>query len=337
VLALNVTTELWSLKEPFRISGYSFTQAELILVTLRSGSAVGVGEAAGVYYRNETPQSMIAQIEAARPAIEGGITREALREILPPGGARNAIDCALWDIEAKLTGVPAWKTAGLRIPGALPTTYTIGADTPDKMANVARSYAPAPRVKMKLTGHDDGACIVAVRRARPDAWIGVDANQAFARASLEALMPVLVDANVGLIEQPVAIGHEAELDGFRSPIPLAADESVQGLADISKAKGRFDAVNIKLDKCGGLTEALMMVRAVREAGMRPMVGCMVGTSLAMTAGALVGQLCDFIDMDGAMFLASDRKPSVAHRNGDIICTTQGWGAPRNDDSLRVAS
>src|SRR5262249_48126399 len=155
----------------------------------------------------ETPQTLMAQIEAVCPQIEAGISRDALRELLPTGGARNAIDCALWDLEAKQSGIPAWKTAGLEKLRALPTTYTVGADTPEKMAAVARGYAPAPRLKVKLTGQDDAPRIKAIRAARPDAWIGVDGNQGFTRASLEALMPVLVETNISLIEQPVAIGN----------------------------------------------------------------------------------------------------------------------------------
>lgn len=335
--SLEIATEHWPLKAPFRIAGYEFTQSDVVVVSLTDRGVTGHGEAAGVYYHGETPETMTAQIESVRGDIERGISRTQLRELLPCGGARNAVDCALWDLEARISGVPAWQTAGLRTPAALPTTYTIGADTPDKMAEVAKSYAPAPRIKMKLTGKDDTACLTAVRRARPDAWIGVDANQAFTRASLEALMPALVEMNVTLIEQPVALGHEADLAGLNSPIPLAADESVQGLADIAKAKGLFDIVSIKLDKCGGLTEALLMAREIRSLGMRMMVGCMEGTSLAMMPGALIGQLCDFVDMDGAMFLAHDREPSVTYDNGDIIPTTRGWGAPLTHSNLRAAS
>jgi len=335
--SLKIAIEHWPLKAPFRIAGYEFTQSDVVVVSLSERGITGMGEAAGVYYRKETPETMRDQIEAARADIERGIDRSGLRERMPAGGARNAVDCALWDLEAKLNRTPAWQSAGLPALGPLPTTYTIGADTPEAMAEVARSYAPASRIKMKLTGEDDAARVAAVRCARPNAWIGVDANQAFSRASLEALMPALVEAKVGLIEQPIPIGQEAQLDGFRSPIPLAADESVQGLADIAKAKGRFEIVSIKLDKCGGLTEALLMVRAIRAAGMRPMVGCMEGTSLAMMPGALVGQLCDFVDMDGAMFLARDRAPSVTYRDGDIICTTDGWGSAQMSPHLRAAS
>jgi L-alanine-DL-glutamate epimerase-like enolase superfamily enzyme len=337
VLALDIKTERWLLKEPFRISGYVFTESEVVVVSLKQDGVTGQGEGAGVYYRKETPETMVAQIESVRAAIERGVSREALRELLPIGGARNAIDCALWDMEAKRSGIPAWKAAGLQPLGITKTTFTIGADTPEKMAASAKRYAPAPRLKLKLTGEDDAPRLTAVRAARPDAWIGVDANQGFTRVSLEALMPVLQESNISLIEQPVKVGQEAELDGLNSPIPLAADESVQGLDDIAKAKGRFSIVSIKLDKCGGLTEGLMMARAIREQGMRPMVGCMASTSLAMIPGCLVGQLCDFIDMDGAMFFAHDRPPQMIYRDGDVICPDTGWGMPTAGESLRAVS
>lgn len=336
MLSLDIKTERWPFKEPFRISGYVFTDSEVVVVSLTQDGVTGQGEGAGVYYRKETPATMVAQIESARAAVEAGISREALRELLPNGGARNALDCALWDLEAKRSGIPAWKAAGLQPPGATKTTFTIGADTPEKMAAIARGYAPAPRLKLKLTGEGDALRLKAVRAARPDAWIGVDANQGFTRASLESLMPVLQETAISLIEQPVKVGHEGELDGLNSPIPLAADESVQGLDDVAKAKGRFDIVSIKLDKCGGLTEGLMMARAIREQGMRPMVGCMASTSLAMIPGCLVSQLCDFVDMDGAMFFANDRPPQVVYRDGEVICPDTGWGMP-NAGELRTAS
>ena len=327
MLVLDIKTELWPLKEPFRISGYVFTEAEIILVTLRRGGHVGMGEASGVYYRQETPQSMIAQIEAVRGILEAGVSRQALREILPAGGARNALDCALWDLESKEQGIPAWQIANLPAPRGLATTCTVGADTPDEMAKRARAYTNVPRLKLKLTGEDDAPRLRAVRAARPDVWIGVDANQGYTRASLETLYPVLVETGVQLIEQPVRIGHEAELDGFRSTIPIAADESVQNLSDVPRAIGRFDVVNIKLDKCGGLTEALMMAAQARKLGLKPMVGCMEGTSLSIAPGLLAGQMCDLVDLDGPIFLAKERAPVAIYLNGTVSYGATGWGSP----------
>ena len=323
---LCIDIERWPLKEPFRITGYTFTESRLVKVTLSDGEVSGRGEAAGVYYRDETPESMAQQIEDARAELERGLSRQALRRYLPPGGARNAVDCALWDLEARKSGVPVWRLAGLEIPRRLDTTCTVGADAPDIMAQKAAAYAPARHLKLKLTGENDAERLRAVRKARPDAWMGVDANQAYDGASLRDLLPVLIEANVRLIEQPVRVGQEADLAGIKSPIPIAADESVQGFADLPNAVGLFDVVNIKLDKCGGLTEALEMVHEIRHLGMKPMVGCMEGTSLAMAPGCLVGQLCDLVDMDGAMFLKEDRAPATIYHEGTVRCP-EGWGVP----------
>ncbi|HEY1710564.1 MAG TPA: dipeptide epimerase [Rhizomicrobium sp.] len=327
MLELRTKTERWLFKEPFRISGYVFVDAEVITVTLTRKGRSGIGEAAGVYYRQEDPQSMRAQIEDVRGAIEAGPSREALREILPPGGARNAIDCALWDLEAKERGVPAWHIAGLSAPRPLPTTMTIGADTPEETARRAAGFKDAPRLKLKLTGEDDAPRLRAARQARPDAWIGVDANQGFTRATLEKIYPVFVETGVALIEQPVKIGAEAELDGFKSAIPIAADESMQGLDDIGALKGRFQVGNIKLDKCGGLTEALMMAKELRRLGLVPMVGCMGGTSLSIAPGLIAGQLCDLVDLDGPIFLAGDREHRATYEGGMVAYGDSGWGNP----------
>jgi L-alanine-DL-glutamate epimerase-like enolase superfamily enzyme len=327
VLELRTKTERWPFKEPFRISGYVFTDAEIITVALSRKGCTGTGEAAGVYYHHEDPRSMRTQIEELRGAIEAGPSREQLREILPPGGARNAIDCALWDLEAKERGVPAWHIAGLAAPRTLPTTMTLGADTPDETARHALAFRDSPRLKMKLTGEDDAPRLRAVRKARPDAWIGVDANQGFTRATLEKIYPVFVETNVQLIEQPVKIGAEAELDGFKSAIPIAADESMQSLTDIGALKGRFQVGNIKLDKCGGLTEALLMAKELRRVGLVPMVGCMGGTSLSIAPALIAGQMCDLVDLDGPIFLAGDREHRATYAAGMVSYGDAGWGNP----------
>ncbi len=322
---LEIKTESWPFKQPFRISGYTFTAGEVVTVTLADGSFVGRGEASGVYYHSETPASLTTQIEALRSRIENGIDREMLRELLPPGGARCAIDCALWDIEAKQSGAPVWKMADVLRPVPLRTTFTVGAGTPNEMAAAARSYESAQAVKLKLTVDDPGACIRAVRAARPDVWIGVDANQGFTRSSLEKLLPALVDAQIALVEQPLPVGADVELEGLNSPIPIAADESVQGLSDVRALVGRYDVVNIKLDKSGGLTEGLAMAREARRLGLKVMVGCMAGTSLSMAPAFVLAQLCDFVDLDGPTFLASDRVHPAIYTDGKIWCRELLWG------------
>lgn len=324
---MRVETEKFPLREPFHITGYTLVEVTAVTVTLGSHGHMGRGEASGVYYRkNDDVPGMVKQIEAVRAQIEGGIDRESLQRLLPAGGARNAVDCAMWELEAKLAGRAVWQVAGLDRPRALLTTFTVGAGAPEKMAADARAHVRARAIKVKLTGRpEDAARIRAVRAARPDVWLGIDANQGFSRSFLEALMPVLVETRVALIEQPFAIGQEAELEGLHSPIQVAADESVQGIADLPGLVGRFNVVNIKLDKCGGLTEGLAMARAAAQLGLRVMVGNMGGTSLAMAPAVHLGQYCDIVDLDGPVFLSCDRSPSVIYDQGSILASEEVWG------------
>ena len=214
------------------------------------------------------------------------------------------------------------------LPYDADTTFTVSADTPEAMAAKATSYAGAQSLKVKLTGELalDFARVAAIRAARPDVWLGVDGNQGFARRDLDALVAGLVVHDVSLLEQPLARGHDAELEGFRSPIPIAGDESLLSLADIPGAVGRFDVVNIKLDKCGGLTEGLLMAAEARRLGLGVMVGTMVGTSLATAPGFVLGQLADLVDLDGPTFLAQDRSPSVTYADGTLFAGSDVWGA-----------
>ncbi len=315
------------LNAPFRISGYTFDKSPVTVVTLREGGFEGRGEASGVYYLNDTPERMLALIEAHRGAIEAGLTRETLRSLLPPGGARNALDCALWELESHLTSTPVWRLAGLEAPRPLLTTFTVSADEPRVMAERARAYRQARAIKLKLTGEVDIDIerVRNVRAARPDVWLGVDANQGYTRATLEILLPVLLGARVSLLEQPCARGREADLDGIDHAIPIAADETVQGLDEVDALAGRFDVVNIKLDKCGGLTEGLMIGERARALGMKVMVGNMIGTSLAMAPAFIVGQQCDVVDLDGPIFLTRDRSPGVIYEEGLVRCDETVWG------------
>ena len=326
-LKLTLETTRLRLSAPFRISGYVFEHQDAVLVSLDDGVHCGRGEASGVFYLKDDAAQMVAAIESVRCRVETGIDRGALQQLLPCGGARNALDCALWELEARRSGRPVWELAGLGEPTPLVTTFTLGAEAPAVMAEGARRYAHAKALKLKLTGESDldAARVHAVRAARPDAWIGVDANQGYTAATLPALIATLLDAKVALLEQPLARGHEAELEGFAAPLPIAADESVLGLADVPGLVGRFSMVNIKLDKCGGLTEALAMAREARRLGLGVMVGNMVGTSLAMAPAFIVGQLCDVVDLDGPTFLARDRTPGVTYSQGMIWCEEQVWG------------
>ncbi|MDP5278910.1 dipeptide epimerase [Sphingomonas sp. DG1-23] len=326
-LSVDLAVERLAFAKPFRISGHVFTESPVVVVTLCDGLHTGRGEASGVYYLNDDVDAMTAALETVREGLAGGMSRTELQQALPPGGARNAADCALWELEAKRSDTPAWKLAGLPEPKPLLTTFTLGADDPAAMAEGALAYRDARALKLKLTGDLDldSARIRAVRAARGDCWIGVDANQGFEIGELDRLVAVLVEARIALLEQPLARGREADLDGYDSPIPIAADESALSLADMDGLVGRFETVNIKLDKCGGLTEAVAIARRARLLGLDVMVGNMVGSSLAMAPAFLLGQLCDVVDLDGPTFLAADRRPGIRYEDGYIHCPDDVWG------------
>ena len=328
-LRLQATLKSWPITTPFHITGYTFTAFDALIVGLTDEDGrIGRGEAQGVYYHKDTPVTMLAQLEALRARIEAGITREELQQLLPAGGARNVLDCALWDLEAKRTGKPVWQLAGVNAPKPLLTTYTVGADGPDVMASRASGYATARAIKLKLTDDELNAeRVLAVRKARPDVWLMVDANQGFTRESFARLLPTLVEARVDVIEQPFPVGNEAWLDGLERPIRLAADESVQDRSDLHKMVGRVDVINIKLDKCGGLTEALAIADEARQLGFKLMVGNMGGSSLAMAPSFVVGQLCDVVDLDGPISLLEDYAPPVVYEDGKIWCPENLWGGP----------
>ena len=327
-LRLAYRVETHALSAPFRISGFVFETSDVVVVELTDGQEVGRGEAAGVYYLNDDVAHMVAALEAHREAIETCSTREELRDRMPRGGARNAVDCAMWELEAKRRGIEARQLAGVEQPSALITTFTLGAEEPEVMAERAQGFADARAIKVKLTGdlHVDVDRVRAVRCARPDVWLGVDANQGFTREELDPLVEALTAQRVALLEQPLARGREKDLDGYRCPIPIAADESALGLDDIPALVGRFDVVNIKLDKCGGLTEALLIAEEARRHKLGVMVGNMVGTSLAMAPAFIVGQQCDVVDLDGPTFLREDRTPACEYRDGTIWCPDEVWGS-----------
>ncbi len=314
---------------PFRIAGFVFDSQDVVFATISDGTHQGRGEAAGVYYLKDDAAHIVSVIESVRGRIEAGIDRTGLQSLLPAGGARNALDCALWELEMRRTGKSVWELAGLPAPKPLLTTFTLGAESPAHMAEAARRYTVARALKLKLTGEAalDLERVKAVRAARPDAWIGVDANQGYGIEGLAALVAALVEQRVSQLEQPLKRGREADLDGFDSPIPLIADESALTTADVAGLKGRFSMVNIKLDKCGGLTEGLAMAHEARRLGLGVMVGNMVGTSLAMAPSFVIGQLCDVVDLDGPTFLKHDPPPTITYRDGMIFCDESVWGRP----------
>lgn len=320
---------------PFTITGYTYVDTHVVELTLTAGDgAFGRGEAFGVYYRGETALSIVDQLERVRAQVEPGISQSELHAMLPAGGARNALDSALWDLRAKLGGRPVWELAGVPEPKPLRTTITCGADEPSVMADRAMAFPQARALKLKLTGDPiDRARVEAVRAARPDVWLGVDANQGFTRAILDELMPALVRADVELIEQPFAAADWHLLQGLRSPIPIAIDEGVQTSEDLGRYVGLAEVINIKLDKSGGLSEALKMARLARTLGFEPMVGCMQGSSLCLAPAFLVGQLCSIVDLDAPTFLRTDVDPGATYDEGLVSLPQALWGHPLAGEAL----
>jgi L-Ala-D/L-Glu epimerase len=327
-LTLSAIRASMALARPFRISGYTFETTELVEAHLTRAGLVGRGEAQGVYYMADTPDTIIDTLNELIPEIQKGLSRETLQTLLPPGGARNALDCALWELESLEARKPVWQLAGIEPPKPLLTTLTLGADDPGVMAKGATvRYAAGKALKLKLSGEGDLdiARVHAVRAARPDVWIGVDANQGYDASTIGILVPVLMDCGVSLLEQPFRRGDEAQLDGLQLPLPVAADESCLNLAELETLPGRFDVVNVKLDKCGGLTEGLAIARRAGELGLKVMVGNMCGSSLAMAPSFIVGQMCDVVDLDGPVMLKTDRVPGVTYQDGMIWCPPEIWG------------
>jgi len=314
--------------ESFRIAGYVFDAMPSIVASIAQGEASGRGEAAGVYYLNDDQDHMLGLIEQVRDQVEAGLSRDDLQALLPPGGARNALDCALWELDARLSGIPVWQLAGVPKPKPLVTTFTLPADDPAVLSTKVHRLSFAKAIKLKLDGDmaTDRERMAVVRSARPDAWIAVDANQGFVRDDLEALARTCREHSVALIEQPLKRGDEASLEGWLPGIPVAADESILGLNELHERARYFDVINIKLDKCGGLTEALTMAREARLQGKQVMVGNMGGSTLAMAPGFVLGQLCEIVDLDGPFGLADDPLAAQIYRDGDIFVPEAIWGA-----------
>lgn len=335
---MSLAIEPLPLKAPFRIAGYRFDAMPALVATLSDARHYGRGEASGVYYLDDTPDSMLATLRARREAIESGIDRHALRALLPAGGARNAIDCALWELQAQREQRPVAALAGVSRTQPKITAFTLGADDPAVVAAGARALPSARLLKLKLDGEVDAdiARIDAARAARPDVSLAVDANQAYTLARIEPLIAALVDARAILLEQPFARGREADMDRLDCPIDVAADESLQGLDDVDALHGRFDVLNLKLDKCGGLTEALLIAARARELGMKLMVGNMLGTSWAAAPAFVLAQCCDLVDLDGPTFLAADRAAAVVYRDGLIDCPGRVWGGGAADPAGHAA-
>ncbi len=312
---LNIGLISWPLKEPFSISRGVQTTSEVIVVQLREQGSIGLGEAVGVDYHGETLAKLQAQIEGVKDQVEAGIDRRRLLELLPAGGARNALDGALWDLEAKLSGVRAWERAGVGRGGTVTSAITIGIRDLDGYAIRARALSAYPWIKIKVAEHEPLAAIAAVRRNAPDAKLIVDPNQAWSVDQLRQYAAGLVDLGVDLLEQPVPVDGDHALIDYDCPVAICADEAVDTVDDLPHLRGRYDFINIKLDKTGGLTAALDLANAAKQDGFRLMVGCMVGGSVAMAPSMVLGEMCEVCDLDGPLLQAEDWKDGIVYQNG----------------------
>jgi L-Ala-D/L-Glu epimerase len=327
MLKLDVKIVDWPLATPFTISRqtlYSITCIEVTLTDTRG--RVGRGEAAGVDYAGETPETMVVQIESVRAAIESGITLETLQSLLPPGGARNGIDCALWDLIAKQSGTPAWKGAGLTNFGPRPTAFTFGIMDETPLRETARQYAHFPLLKIKTNKELGLDPVRIIHEEAPKAKFILDPNQAWGADELTRFAPDMRALGIALLEQPVAVSNDEILRGLSLSVPVAADEAFNDRTDIPSFVGKYQVLNIKLDKTGGLTEGMACVHAARAAGFKLMIGCMGGSSLSMAPGTIVAQCCDFVDLDGPLLQSTDVDHPLSYEDGMITTpTTKLWG------------
>lgn len=326
-LTVRLETRAWAMREPFAISRGVQTETNTLIVTLTDENGVsGRGEAVGVIYEGETPHTMGVAIEAVRARLEQGPTREDLLALLPAGGARCAVDAALWDLEAKRSGRSAFALAGIDAPAPVHTAYTIGIRAIDAYEPAAAARAAHRLLKIKVDDTNPIAAVRSARRGAPSSAFIVDPNQAWSVETLKALAPTLAELGVVLLEQPIKVGEEAALDGYRCPIRLCADELINDASDLDKALGRFETINIKLDKSGGLTAALALAGRARASGFELMVGCMGGSSLSMAPAMILAQSCAFVDLDGPLLHTHDWPEGLVYDHGVVAPASAGfWG------------
>lgn len=317
---LTVTSEIFALSRPFRISRGARNEAAVVVVSIAADGKVGRGECTPYPRYGESVDTTLVAIEGIRTAIEAGADRVALADLLPAGAARNAVDCALWDLEAKLSGTTLMPTKSLA------TAITIGIDTPEAMAAEAALLADVPLLKVKVGADDPLAMLRSIRQVAPLPRMIVDPNESWSVELLGTLMPALTELRVDLLEQPIPAADSAQLSGFARSVPICADEAAHVAADVAKLVGLYDVVNIKLDKTGGLTGALALHDAARAAGLGVMVGCMLCSSLAIAPGMVVAAGADFIDLDGPYLFAQDRIGGISFDRGMIVPPAPGfWG------------
>lgn len=323
-LRISAVVERWPVAGQFIIARGAKSHVDVLVVAVSDGTHTGMGEGTAIYYHGESAESCLKQVEDVIDALAGldvGVAREATQTLLPPGAARNSLDCALWDLEAKAAGLPLWQLAGLtEAARPLQTAFTISLGDPAKMeADAAKAAARGfSLLKLKLTGEGDRDRVAAVRKGAPTARLIVDANESWGALDIEAEATALAALGVEMIEQPVPVGQDALLAGVKSPVPLLADESCQSVSDIDLCARYYDGINIKLDKAGGLTEALAMARSAEARGLKQMVGCMLSTSLGIAPAYLVAQGADWVDLDGPILLAEDRDDGFRFEGGMIL-------------------
>jgi L-alanine-DL-glutamate epimerase-like enolase superfamily enzyme len=309
-MRLTVTRERWPIAGTFTIARGSKTEADVVVVSLERDGARGAGECVPYRHYGESVEGVIEALESRREAIERGCTREDVPRLLEPKAAQNALDCALWDLEAKLSGKRVWELCGMTEPEPVVTAFTISVGPVEQMAEAAARAADRPLLKVKLGGKNDAASLRAIRKSAPQSRLIVDANEGWSAEELPVLLDVCAEVGVELVEQPLPASDDEALRSIERVVTICADESAHGLAELPRLVGKYDAINVKLDKTGGLTSALELRRAATEQGFAIMVGCMVGTSLAMAPASVLAQGAKVVDLDGPLLLAKDRVPGI---------------------------
>lgn len=325
-MQMQIDKVTFPLAQPFSITGHTFVDTQTLRVTLSDGVYSGRGESVGTYYLNETIESMASDLEAIAEQVTDELSIQSVQALLPPCGARNALDCALWDLQCKRAGQSIWSMLAVT-PRALTTVYTISIESIELMAERARAAAQYPHLKIKLDEDRPVERLEAIRASRPDATLIIDVNQGWCFEELKEYLPHCARLGITMIEQPLPRDADEALEGFSSPVPLGADESCLHTGEFAAASRRYDVLNIKLDKSGGLTEGLALVDAAQRVGMDLMVGNMMGSSLSMAPSFVIGQHCAYVDIDGPLLLAKDIPNSLVYSDGGTVAgpSPELWG------------
>jgi len=325
MLTVEAEEETWPLKEPFRISRGSRTEAQVVVVTVSDGAHTGRGECVPIARYNQSTESVLRQVESAKG--EKNLNRRTLQQLLPPGAARNALDCALWDLEAKISGKRVWELTNISTVDEVETSFTISLDTTQKMAAAAKASATSPILKLKLGGDSaDIARVEAVREAAPAARLLIDANESWSREHYGQISPALKQLGVEVIEQPFPADSDAVLETLDHLVPVCADESCHTTADLPRLKNRYEMINVKLDKTGGLTEALRLCQRARESGFKLLIGCMACTSLGIAPARLLASTAEYVDLDGPLLLLRDRDNGLNYQKAKVALPRgELWG------------